>query len=184
VIPDKVWDILEMQGVVPAPKLPDVGKVATKAREKQCSVQVNYPADEDEFVFAVVSRQGQSFTGEAAKDVEAVAIALADCLEQTEPRQLELVAANEPEAEPDFGPPPDFMPGEEPKPKTRKKSGKKSDIFDDVAAHLEAVGEPIEGGEEGQYSEAVETGENDGIDVFDDVEPTNTDDVDGPLEMA
>jgi len=133
-IPDKVWDILEIQGIVPAPKLPEVSKVVQKAREKACSVQINYPADPDEFVFAIVTRQGTKFTGEAAKDVESVAIALADCLDQTEPVQLTLDDATDPVVEP---------PHEPAAPKTRKRVSKAEGVLADAEQHLASFDEDV-----------------------------------------
>lgn len=148
VISDKVWDILEEQDIVPAPKLPDVGKVVKKAREKGCSVQVNYPADPDEHVMAVVARQGQRFTAEELKDVEAVAVALAECLTETEPQQM------------------DFFEDEE---SGKAKSGS---VFDEVEAHLAAVGES--GADDGPDQE--EDGETDeGTEADDETEEADAD---------
>jgi hypothetical protein len=148
-IPDEVWDILEERGVVPAPKLPEVGKVIAKARERNCSVQMNYPADDGEEVYAVVSRVGQTFTGAAMKDVESVAIALAECLKSTEEQQMAFALADADPERPDLVS--DDAPIEE-KPK-RKRVRKNRSILDEAAEHLDAVGES----QEEEIDEAVFT---------------------------
>lgn len=89
-VSDKVWEILEEQDIVPAPTLPNIEKIVKKARDKQCSIQINYPSDPDAFVLAIVTRAGQTFSSEQGKGVEAVAVALAECLTQTEPVQTNM----------------------------------------------------------------------------------------------
>jgi len=143
---DLMWETLEEFGVVPRPKLPDVGKVCAKARERNCSVQVNYPSDENESVFVIVSRQGQQFSGEALKDVEAVAIALAACLLATEPRQLEFPEAETIDREPD----------PKPEPKKRKRTKKTGSVLEEAAAHLDAVGDDFPSEETDIPESAVE----------------------------
>lgn len=117
-IPERIWEILEEQDIVPKPNLPTLDKIIGKAREKRCSIQLNIPSDPLTDVLVIVSRHGQSFQAEEDKAVEALAVALAECLTNTEPQQTK------------------FFDQESPAPKrARKKKG----VLDEVADHVDGL---------------------------------------------